>query len=157
MPGIRSRYLDSGNRSRSPPGDAAEFRRGMSRLHLSGRVSVSELQGLSEQATRAGASGVHDIAATGSGGRHPGNTQRDLMRVLLRDSPASEPYFADVPTHCPRTGRNNNIVQLPFLLPHEIIGALCKRDASSLARLTYVFIQYCRLEGSLLQIIGPTR
>ena len=146
--GARQRFLAARerDRSRSPDRHAAsasssstsastDFRRHTSNLHLSNKISAKELRELSQSATEAGASGVSDFIAAGKRGELPGNIQRDIMRKLLKDCTAPEPYYAEIPTHDPRTNRNGVMVMMPFLLVHEMLAGLISGSREKLASL----------------------
>ena len=114
------------------------FRDNVARLHLSSKISAKELQCLSASASNAGAGGVQDFSQAGKRGELPGNTQRDVMRKMLKSCRMPEPYFADVPTHDPRTKTNGVMVSLPFLLVHEMVCSMCEKGLHVLDDLTSV-------------------
>ena len=149
--GSRQKYIKRQERSRSPRrkpaassssgilgrSDAGEgLRRYVAQMHLSGKMSALEFQQLSTHTTSAGAEGLEDIAQCGKSGELPGNIQRDVMRQLLKETSAPAPYFAQIPTHNPKTGQNRVMVWLPFLLVHEMLAGMCRKSSSTIDRLS---------------------
>ena len=90
------------------------------------------VQQLSSKAQRAGAGGASAFAKAGRKGHWRGNVARDIMRGLLKGTTMPPPYWAQVPTRNPKTGENNVLVWLPFLLPHEVLVALWSSGAKEL-------------------------
>ena len=87
---------------------------------------------LTSTAESSGALGVSDFAKSGNYGNRPGNLHRDIMRHCLKDINAPEPYYAEVPTRDPRTAPNNVMVNLPFLLVHELLAAMVDKSGVSM-------------------------
>ena len=128
---------DRSRSSTNTPGQAStDLRRQVSRLGLSSRLSALKTQSLSAAVTAAGGSGVADIARCGRSGENAGSIHRDLMRLLLRESTVPEPYWAEVPTHDPKTGEDGVMVRLPCLLVHEVLAAMWTRGSESRRRMT---------------------
>jgi len=100
----------------------------VSQLQLSNQLSAVQTQYLASTASGAGALGVRDLAATGARGACPGNMHRDLLRQYLKGTSVPRPYFAEVPIHDPRTDEDGVKVMLPFLLPHEMVNAISKKN-----------------------------
>ena len=114
----------------------AEFREDVGRLFLRGRLSGKDTQQLAASSSRAGACGVSGIAKAGKSGALLGNLSRDIMRNLLKDCSLPEPYMASIPTHDPKTGRNRVLVEMPFMLPHELLASACAADPRKLAAIS---------------------
>jgi len=67
------------------------------------------------------------LSTLASNGRHPGNAERDLYRMVKRECELPiEPYDVDV-TILGEDGRQHEVVPVPIALPHEVFAAL--RDA----------------------------
>jgi hypothetical protein len=67
------------------------------------------------------------LSTLASDGRHPGNAERDLYRMVKRECELPiEPYDVDV-TILGEDGRQHEVVPVPIALPHEVFAAL--RDA----------------------------
>lgn len=127
MFGKRTRGYDE---SEVPP--ARRFRSNIGDLFLGNEVSAQRARDLIEDARLAGAAGVADLAAAGSGGRHPGNTHRDLLRAFLKNKGWPPPYQAPVTVFDPRQQGLVTKV-LPMWLPHELVWAFARRgDAAKL-------------------------
>lgn len=89
-------------------------------------MSGAITQQLSSRATSAGARGVESFASAGTSGRYPGNTSRDLLRSMLKNSDMPPLYWAQVPMKEPKSGQHKVLTWMPFLLPHEVLANLWK-------------------------------
>ena len=107
---------------------AREFRSHVARLYLSNKMSATDTVELVRKAQKAEAKGVDDLARAG-GRRHVRqNAQRDLMRTLLRACTLPALYWASRPVYDTKTNTNTE-TQIPFLLPHEMMGPLVARGS----------------------------
>ena len=111
------------NPSASSSSGQDEFRDCMAELFLRNDLPACKAQRVMQQATRAGAAGVEDLARTAASGRQPGNANRDLLKALLKNKPWPPVYWADIPIHDPGTGEDRQ-ASLPFMLPHEILAVM---------------------------------
>ena len=102
------------------------FRAHVVRLFLTSGFSGKATQTLVSLAQQAGASGVGDLATSGASGRQPGNINRDMMRILSKKSDMPPLYFAPIPTQA-SADKSVEHVMMPFLLPHEVLGAAAER------------------------------
>lgn len=102
---------------------AAKYRKVMKTVLLSNKISGLDCQRLAMASTLAGSRGVEDFGKAGTGGSHPQNIHRDLLRSIMKDSDYPTYYFADVPLYDPKL-QSTVIVRMPFLLPHEMVQVL---------------------------------
>ena len=103
---------------------AAEFKKFVSRLYLRNTMSGFTTQQLASRARSAGAQGVDDLANVGTKGKYPENMSRDILRNLRRSSSMPPLYYAQIPMKNPKTGANNELTWMPFLLVHEVMAAM---------------------------------
>eukprot|EP00972_Heterocapsa_arctica_P075928 11197538-Heterocapsa_arctica.AAC.1 len=113
---------------------AKRLKHNLADLFLSGQVSGHRSQTLFEDAA-VKFDNVQGLAKAGCNGKFANNCARDLSRKLLKDSEWPRPYMAsvrvlDVATQLP------HVVQVPLILPHELVAALVKKagGASGLLR-----------------------
>ena len=90
-------------------------------LFILNKVSGKDAHQVAALSEAAGAQGVENLSKSGNKGFQEGNFARDLKRACNKDSSMPEPYWAHVPTHNPKTGKNMEFVWLPFLLLHEML------------------------------------
>ena len=95
-------------------------------------MSGMTTQQLASRATSAGAQGVQTLGSAGTAGKWKGNTSRDLLRSLVKDSKMPPLYWAQVPMREPRTGNNNKLTWMPFLLVHEVLATMWKTYGDTL-------------------------
>ncbi len=114
---VRGIVLSAGAMEPAPK----RFRTSMAGLLLENAVPASTARAVMAEACAAGAAGVGDLARAGTSGRHPGNSCRDLLRRLLKRTAWPALYFAPIPTWDPKANQER-VVQLPFLLPHELLA-----------------------------------
>ena len=93
----------------------------LGQLFLRDKLSASDAQRTAQLSTDAGSTGVEQMAAAGRNGTLPKTLKRDLLNKMAKHRSMPEPYFVDVPTHDPDTGKNNVNVCIPVLLLHEMI------------------------------------
>ena len=96
------------------------FRANLSDLFLSGDLAAQRAHSLFAAANAAGTHHVTDLA----GNKRPdGNSARDLLRRLRKSSHWPPLYWADIPVWLDKK-QKEEIVQIPFLLPHEVVHAM---------------------------------
>ena len=124
--GARQAASSSAAPTAATSADAAEdFKRLLGTLFLNNTLSGPATQQVAAGASRAGATGVAYLAKAGAGGTLAKNAHRDILRSLLRDSEAPPIYTAAVKMHDHH--RNMDVLaDLPFLLPHEVLGAMSR-------------------------------
>ena len=123
-----------GSDAEDKPDDASmDFRNYVASLYLRNRHSAAATQVLAEKATKAGASGVEDLAGAGASGRHPKNAQRDIMRKLLKHSNCPPVYWAKVPVKNTGPGTGKIYDWIPFLLIFEVMAMILGKPGCSLA------------------------
>lgn len=77
---------------------------------------------------------VRLLARLGSQGKHPGNCERDLLRLVARECPLPiDPFLVDVELNSP-DGLELVESQVPLLLPHELFSALFSQGQAQWAR-----------------------
>lgn len=96
------------------------FRANLSDLFLSGDLAAQRAHSLFADANAAGTHHVTDLAGNE---RPDGNSARDLLRRLRKSSHWPPLYWADIPVWLDKK-QKEEIVQLPFLLPHEVVHAM---------------------------------
>lgn len=107
----KDRIVDSpGKRLRQHLGD----------LTLRNEISYTEAGSLYKDAVLAGAAHCRDMFLQSS----QKNMARDMKRRLMRGNPWPKPYHAAVRCWNFRT-RTMERKRIPFLLPHEVLGAFC--------------------------------
>ena len=111
----------------------------LAELFLTNKLSALQTRDLANNAEQAGASGGEKISKAGAKGNAPQNMARDITRTLLKTATLPEVYWAKIPVLDPDTG-NTESVWFPFLLPHEIVFHLIKKNGLS----------------SLLQFVAPS-
>ena len=77
--------------------DADEFKNHVANLYLRNKMSAEQTALLVRKAKKAGASGVDAMVKSTGKSLDLKNAQRGLMRCLLKDSNAPEPYWAEIP------------------------------------------------------------
>ena len=88
-----------------------------------------------QASTSAGAAGVEDLARAGGSGTTR-NVVRDMTRRLARGSTMPSLYFAECRLHDDR--RQQDVLERqPFLLPHEVLGALGVDHLQTLVRTSH--------------------
>jgi len=115
--GSQTRFLGE------PSANPDEFRRFVGRLYLRNNLSALTTQQLVSKAQGAGASSVDDLARAGRYGRHRGNISRDMLRSSKRASKMPPLYYAQIQMRDPKSGNNNVVTWMPFLLVHEVLAA----------------------------------
>ena len=86
-------------------------------------LPAHQVQGLSAAAEAAGAA-PRAMSGLGAGGRHAGNSDRDLRRAVRRTKLFGlEPSAVLIPVRN-RRGHGHKLVRWPVLLPHEFFAAL---------------------------------
>ena len=86
-------------------------------------MSAEQTALLVRKAKKAGASGVDAMVKSTGKSIDLKNAQRGLMRCLLKDSNAPEPYWAEIPCAMEAGSTVKKMVMLPFLLMHEMLAA----------------------------------
>ena len=99
----------------------ADYQAHLKQLFVMNKLSSKDLRETGSLSSKAGSKGVKDVAKVGAKGFQPGNCHRDLKKLFRKDSSAPKPYYAQIPTHCPDSGKNGVLVWIPFLLLHEMI------------------------------------
>ena len=139
----------SRSRSRSPK----SFRGYIAELLLKNNLSGAQTQRVSSLSLN---TEVADLAKAGKSGEISGNISRDLMRKLSKDVRAPSPYFAEVLTHDPKTGRNRVPVLLPFLLAHEMLDMLTSRNGDIIKNLATLSGDFARLRDDFCRTSGSS-
>ena len=103
--------------------DADEFKNHVANLYLRNKMSAEQTALLVRKAKKAGASGVDAMVKATGKSIDLKNAQRGLMRCLLKDSKAPEPYWAEIPCSMEAGSKVKKMVMLPFLLMHEMLAA----------------------------------
>ena len=110
-----------------PP--ARRLRANVVDLFMSGHLSGNRTHELLADATAAGAEGVRDLAPGASS-----HASRDLTRRLLKGCQWPEPYFFPCRVWNIRSQREE-LVDMPMLLPHELVQALALARSSTIEEL----------------------
>ena len=136
------------------PAPPEELREVVRDLFLMNEISGETAHRLAASGHRSGASGVADLAVSGSSGSQKGNLARDILSKLTKTCTGPHLYFADIPVLDVETN-TSKLVAFPFLLPHETIDHLFEDDnfkpafvtAASHPALYNVFEPMCKLVG----------
>ena len=118
-----------GDKEKEKP--AKDYRDCIAKKYLLNKQSASEVKKEMQKAERAGAQGVADLATR----TLERNSQRSLMRALLKGCDAPPLYWAKIPVHDPKTSTNGNLVDFPFLLPHEVLYNMLQKSPGLLQSL----------------------
>ena len=101
--------------------EAQRLRANISDLMLTGDISAARAHSLFTDAQSSNAANVSDLA------RPTSHAYRDLVRRMRRKSTWPRPYLAKVRTYNPKT-QEENLVQVSFLLPHEVVACVHRRS-----------------------------
>ncbi len=77
--------------------DADDSKNHVANLYLRNKMSAEQIALFVRKAKKAGASGVDALVKSTGKSFDLKNAQRGLMRCLLKDSNAPEPYWAEIP------------------------------------------------------------
>ena len=108
------------------------FRHNVADLMLSNQISGQRAQELCQDALASGSTGVEDLVKGAdaphavAAGRNK-NALRDMRRRLMKKSPWFDEYLAMVPAWNPGK-QKEQLLKVPFLLPHELIHAFLDED-----------------------------
>ena len=94
-----------------------EYRKLVIGKYLDNRDSAKNIKEELQKSERAGAKGISDLTI-GAAGK---NSQRAMMRALLKDCSAPSLYYATIPTKNPKTGATGIGAEIPCLLPSEVL------------------------------------
>ena len=98
--------------------DEDDFRDACLDLYLRNKLSAKDTSKLVRSAHGSGSSGLSDMKTIGK--KCPRNSQRDLMRKILKKIDMPPPYYADVPVKDRKNGIRK-MVSFPFMLVHELL------------------------------------
>ena len=134
-----------------------EFKKHIARLFLRSKFSGPETVSLIKKAFDAGASGLDDVASAACHGKHMQNARRDLMVKFLKGVSFPDIYWQDIPLWNPDK-QVLELVQFPFLLPHELFAKMIESGGTDTFDLNYenkelhqMKLDYCKDVG-----IGPS-
>ena len=126
------------------------FRANLGDLVLSNTISAERASSLFSDAASSGARHVRDLTRVGG----PKHRHRNLLTRLLRGNQWPALYWGEVRFWNPRA-RAEQFAKIPLLLPHEVVGTVRKKNATSeaiLARTSFdtMDIEYMAgLEGKV--------
>ncbi len=100
-------------------------------FYLRNKLSALETKLLAQTSQRAGARGVDSLARPCL----PRNSQRSLMRGLLKATHVPNLYWAKVPTRDPVTLRDGVMTDMPFILPHELLQHAVRSGSTTIGQL----------------------
>ena len=112
------------------------FRHNVADLVLSNEISAQRAQELCQDALASGSTVVEDLVKGADSkyvcerGRNP-HAARDLKRRFLKRSPWFPQYLAKIPVWNP-SKQEEEVKDIPFLLPHELLDAFLKESRSLL-------------------------
>lgn len=115
-------------------------------MFLQNKLSAKDVSAISNAHFREGNHAAFEWAKLGNWGQHPKNLARDLMRNLLRQVSLPPLFYWKVPVwnleqDC------QEYVDLPFLLPHEVIHFLVEKHGASVCSEGSLMICLCNLLG----------
>ena len=112
----------------APP--SRRLRHNIADLMLGSDISAARAREVFEDAEKAGAMHVSDMARVGCSGKFRGNMHRDILTKMLKKSDWPQPYRASVHVF----DRKTQLVvskDIPILLPHELVHALHGKASSA--------------------------
>jgi len=111
----------SSSRSSAPvPAEPATLRNVISDFFLANKLSGMDTHRLAAGGLQSGATGVSKIAAAGGQGSNPKNFARDIMREVLRGTPAPPLFWFPIPTWDAQT-QSQVETSMPFLAIHQVL------------------------------------
>lgn len=96
---------------------------------LSNSLDGQRMQKIFELEHQSGVRGFEKLAKAGNSGKSSGHIARDLRTTLLKGSKWPGLYYAPV-TFWSIRHQCKAVVEMPFLLPHEVIALLAERASS---------------------------
>jgi hypothetical protein len=117
----RRKAADADDDPADEPADAdLPLNRNFKRRWGMGELSSATVQSLAFDAQQQGATGLKQLSAAGTYGKHPQNLFRDLLRLFGRPRGAPPIDWVEIPM------KNGNSVPHPVIWPHKFFAALAR-------------------------------
>ena len=92
-------------------------------MFLTNKLGGPDVARLARGACTSEAKGVEKLASVGTGGKHPKNYARDIMRLVLQGTTVPPLFWYPVRVWCPVTQRQET-TNMPFNLPHRMLSSM---------------------------------
>jgi len=138
--------------SSSAPPAVETIRHVAAEIFLENKMSAVDVSRLARSSKHSGAQGIDDLASAGAHGTNPKNLARDLLSKLLKGTTVPPLFWHEVRGWDP-VNKAQEMVSLPFLLPHEVIHSFSSRletlklDQAKYPEVAKLFHTKCRKLG----------
>jgi hypothetical protein len=126
----RSANQHSSTGSSHVTGQTESVRAVLQDIFVSNKLSALDTFRIASSSVQAGAAGITDFASVGNFGAAPQNLARDLLRKMLKGCDCPELFYWPIPVWNSDTSLQQ-IVQYPFLLPHEMVHRIASQRGVS--------------------------
>jgi hypothetical protein len=106
---------------------SASSKKVLGNMFLANKLSAKDVQAIQHANYHEGNDHAWEWAKIGNWGHTPNHFARDLMKSLLRGVQMPEIFLWPIPIWNP-DAKQNEIVEIPFLLPHEVIHYMVKKQ-----------------------------